>query len=64
MDKKIIILEDDERVIYWDKERRGFYYIVKHSLDYDYPICMFRPGNFDLEDDELNAIYDFIEGRL
>lgn len=61
---KIIILEDDERVIYWDKKRRGFYYTEKHSLNYDYQICMYRPGNFDLEDDELDAIYDFIEGRI
>lgn len=64
MDEKIIILEDEDRVIYWNKKERGFFYIKKHSLSYDYPICMFRPGNFDLEEDELDAIYDFIEGRL
>jgi len=61
---EIIIFQDEDRIIYWDKKRKGFWYRELNDPDYDYEICMFRPGNLDLDNDEVAAIYQFIEEHL
>lgn len=60
MDKnKIEFLKKDDKVIYWDKEKRRFFYCIP-SENYNHEIMMYRPGNYDLELEDLEHIYSFI----
>lgn len=57
----VLVYENDDVKIIWDKEERNFYY---ESPDYSARICMYVIGNFDLEVDEYEAIQNFIGERV
>ena len=62
MDNNIIsVYEEGDVSIIWDDEKRNFYY---RSSDYSAQICMYVIGNFDLKDDEYEAIQKFIWERV
>lgn len=61
---RIIIFQNGNKTIYWNKQRKGFWYEDLDCPNYDCEVAMYRPGNWDLNEDEVKAIYDFIGGLL
>lgn len=55
---EIYLHESDEGILLFDTEKLWFYFRTDENT---YPICLYRPGNFDLTQGELKAIHYLME---
>jgi hypothetical protein len=56
---RITIYSRQGAEILFDKRDKWFHYVIR-GRQYDYPLGIYRVGHFDLTDDEMSAISDWI----
>lgn len=61
-DKNIIICEDENGTLYFDTELGRFFFVDMDA--YDGEVLLARPGLFNLTQNELDAIGNWIKGLL
>ena len=59
MNKNNLIHESDEGYIVFDENKAWFYFFNKDEslVNPVQPICLYRPGNFDLTADEIGSAH-------
>lgn len=63
MDKKILICENEEGYIFFDAEKVWFYFLDKNSHTVN-PILMYRPGNYNITEEDTEAIQQWLREHL
>ena len=61
-DKNVIICEDENGTLYFDTELGRFFFVNMDA--YTGEVSLARPGWFDLTQNELDAIGNWIKGLL
>lgn len=66
MNKNNLIHESDESYIVYDENKAWFYFIRKgeSAAELAQPICLYRPGNFDLTAEEISSIKEWLMRNL
>lgn len=66
MNKNNLIHESDEGYIVFDENKAWFYFFNKDEslVNPVQPICLYRPGNFDLTADEIGSIRKWLMENL